>query len=115
MQVSRGWGAGGNSHTLLVYLENVGIYLVDFARGVGLSNWRQPAAGPSGDLAVHVLEQPGDAADRVCVHRVAARATEHGDESKVRHGDFRAGAGRLAAAGQERRVVRVHQGAGGTR
>ena len=58
VQVSRGWGAGGNSHTLLVYLDYVGFYLVDFTRGVGLSNWRQPAAGPSGDLAFTFSNNP---------------------------------------------------------
>ena len=53
-----GVGGGGNSHTLLVYLDNVGFYLVDFTRGVGLSNWRQPAAGPSGDLAFTFSNNP---------------------------------------------------------
>ena len=34
VQVSRG-GGRGNSHTLLVYLDEGGYWLVDFTRGVG--------------------------------------------------------------------------------
>src|SRR5438309_962391 len=48
-EVSRGWGAGNNTHTILFYAGIVGVgspyYLVDFTRGVGFTNYRQLPAG----------------------------------------------------------------------
>lgn len=40
-QISRGWGSGGNHHTLAVRTDSGVSYLVDFEKGVGFSNWRQ--------------------------------------------------------------------------
>jgi hypothetical protein len=48
VEVSRGWGTDANTHTLLVSAG--GYWLVDVTRGVGLSNWRQPAISPQADL-----------------------------------------------------------------
>src|SRR6266576_6162106 len=51
-QVSRGWGANNNNHTLLIRGAGMAYYLVDFTRGAGFSNYRvlPPAAQPKQDL-----------------------------------------------------------------
>ncbi len=51
-QVSRGWGANNNTHTLLIRGAGMAYYLADFTRGVGISNYRvlPPAAQPPMDL-----------------------------------------------------------------
>jgi hypothetical protein len=56
-QVSRGWGAGNNTHTLLIRGDassfqdsNMGYYLVDFTRGVGFANYRRLSVQPRRDL-----------------------------------------------------------------
>ena len=51
-QVSRGWGANNNTHTLLIRGAGMAYYLVDFTRGAGFSNYRvlPPAAQPKQDL-----------------------------------------------------------------
>jgi len=50
VQVSREWGGG--KHTVLVRVGDLGYWLVDLERGVGLSNWRRMPSGaaPGGDL-----------------------------------------------------------------
>ncbi len=56
VQVSRGWGTNGNTHTLLV---NAGSYwLVDFTRGVGFSNWRRPPISPQADICWTFANDP---------------------------------------------------------
>ena len=51
-QVSRGWGANNNTHTLLIRGDGMAYYLVDFTRGAGFANYRAlPSAGqPAIDL-----------------------------------------------------------------
>ncbi len=51
-QVSRGWGANNNTHTLLIRGDGMAYYLVDFTRGAGFSNYRvlPPAGRPNLDL-----------------------------------------------------------------
>src|SRR5213595_3250239 len=51
-QVSRGWGANNNTHTLLIRGYGMAYYLVDFTRGAGFANCRAlPSAGqPAIDL-----------------------------------------------------------------
>ncbi len=56
VQVSRGWGSTGNTHTLLVSAG--GYWLVDVARGVGLSNWRPPPLEPQADLCWTFANDP---------------------------------------------------------
>lgn len=54
-QVSRGWGPGNNTHTILILTfrgpGDFAYHLVDFTRDVGLSNYRLLTVQPRGDLA----------------------------------------------------------------
>src|SRR6267143_5737382 len=49
---SLGWGQGSNTHTILIRGDGMDYHLVDFTRGVGLSNYRRlpDAAQPDRDL-----------------------------------------------------------------
>jgi len=60
-QVSRGWGPGNNTHTLLIRGDGMVYYLVDFTRGVGFSNYRLlPSGGrPNLDLCFTFSSVPG--------------------------------------------------------
>jgi len=49
-QVSRGWGADHNTHTILIRGDGMPYYLVDFMRGVGFSNYRRLTVQPRLDL-----------------------------------------------------------------
>ena len=49
-QVSRGWGAGNNTHTILIRGDGMSYYIVDFTRGVGFSNYRRLTTQPARDL-----------------------------------------------------------------
>jgi len=60
--VSRGWGPNGNTHTILVYTSDGGnhhYYLVDFTRGVGLSNYRELTVQPRRDMCATFSNVPG--------------------------------------------------------
>jgi Big-like domain-containing protein len=50
-QVSLGWGANNNTHTLLIRGDGMAYYLVDFTRGVGFSNYRLLTVQPRMDVA----------------------------------------------------------------
>ena len=58
VQVSRGWGTNGNTHTLLVSAG--GYWLVDLTRGVGLSNWRRPPVSPQADICWTFANDPAN-------------------------------------------------------
>src|SRR5213594_671217 len=47
-EVSLGWGANHNTHTILIRSDQFPHYVVDFTRGVGLSNYRQLPVQPNG-------------------------------------------------------------------
>ncbi len=49
-QVSRGWGANNNTHTILIRGDGMSYYIVDFTRGVGFSNYRRLTTQPARDL-----------------------------------------------------------------
>src|SRR6266513_2467271 len=62
-EVSLGWGANNDTHTILVGApQGSGLYyLVDFTRGVGLTNYRRLSVQPAHDLGVtfsNLAEQP---------------------------------------------------------
>jgi uncharacterized protein YjdB len=49
-EVSRGWGPNNNTHTLLIRSDQFPYYVVDFTRGVGLSNYRQLPVQPRAQM-----------------------------------------------------------------
>jgi hypothetical protein len=58
-EVSLGWGAGNNTHTILVGVpQGVAYYLVDFTRGVGFSNYRRLPVQPGRDLCFSFSDLP---------------------------------------------------------
>src|SRR5205823_3299412 len=59
-EVSLGWGANHNTHTILIRSDQFPHYVVDFTRGVGLSNYRQLPVQPNGiGLAASFSNLPG--------------------------------------------------------
>jgi len=50
-QVSLGWGANNDTHTILIRGDGMAYYLVDFTRGVGFSNYRLLTVQPRMDCA----------------------------------------------------------------
>ncbi|HYR14646.1 MAG TPA: Ig-like domain-containing protein, partial [Mycobacterium sp.] len=58
-EVSLGWGAGNNTHTIVVGVpQGVAYYLVDFTRGVGFSNYRRLPVQPGRDLCFSFSDLP---------------------------------------------------------
>jgi uncharacterized protein YjdB len=58
-EVSLGWGAGNNTHTILVGVpQGAAYYLVDFTRGVGFSNYRRLPVQPGRDLCFSFSDLP---------------------------------------------------------
>ncbi len=51
-EVSLGWGANKNTHTILIRGDGMAYYFVDFTRGTGLSNYRRLPVQPARDLCV---------------------------------------------------------------
>src|SRR6266567_124471 len=51
-EVSLGWGANKNTHTILIRGDGMAYYFVDFTRGTGLSNYRRLTVQPARDLCV---------------------------------------------------------------
>ena len=49
-EVSLGWGANNNTHTILIRGDGMAYYLVDFTRGAGFSNYRRLTVQPARDL-----------------------------------------------------------------
>lgn len=49
-EVSRGWGSGNNTHTILIRGDGMAYHLVDFTRNVGFSNYRLLTVQPARDL-----------------------------------------------------------------
>ena len=57
-EVSLGWGAGNNTHTILIRGDGMAYYFVDFTRGAGFSNYRRLPVQPKQDLCVSFSNLP---------------------------------------------------------
>jgi len=57
-EVSLGWGAGNDTHTILTRGDGMAYYFVDFTRGAGFSNYRRLPVQPKRDLCVSFSNLP---------------------------------------------------------
>src|SRR5439155_1762818 len=108
-EVSLGWGPSNNTHTILIRGDGMAYYLVDFTRGRGFSNYRAlpAAARPGMDLRFSFSSVAGQ--ERIAyVINGPVEAVQHRHDAGREHWELPSldRAGRMASAGQERRVVR---------